>query len=141
VYPDDVSLWDPRKIVKRLSVLILDELFQFKLPTHKADKFFEGHLIVVRKLDSPIDPYQHFLSYLQSHDRSFPYSSLLWLRENGSVPTRSFFIKCFQQFFGSDFGGQSMRAGGATKLAEEGASPAIIQATGRWSSEAFKIYI
>ena len=34
-----------------------------------------------------------------------------------------------------------MRAGGATKLAEEGASPAIIQATGRWSSEAFKIYI
>ena len=141
VYPDDVSLCDPHKIVKRLSVLILDNLFQFELPTHKADKFYEGHLIVIRKLDSPIDPYRHFLSYLQSCDHSFPYSSPLWLRANGSVPTQSFFIKCFQQFFGSDFGGQSMCAGGATKLAEEGASPAIIQATGQWSSEAFKIYI
>ena len=34
-----------------------------------------------------------------------------------------------------------MRLGGATSLAESGADLATIQAIGRWSSEAFKIYI
>jgi len=34
-----------------------------------------------------------------------------------------------------------MRAGGATALAESGAPPSIIQATGCWASEAFWIYI
>ncbi len=34
-----------------------------------------------------------------------------------------------------------MRAGGATALAEAGVSLALIQAIGRWSSDAFKIYI
>jgi len=34
-----------------------------------------------------------------------------------------------------------MRAGGATSLAEAGVSPEIIQATGRWATDTFKIYI
>ena len=34
-----------------------------------------------------------------------------------------------------------MHAGGATALAEAGIAPDIIQAIGRWSPEAFKIYI
>lgn len=37
--------------------------------------------------------------------------------------------------------GQSMRAGGATALAEDGASPQVIQAAGRWASDTFQIYI
>jgi hypothetical protein len=141
VYPDDIKLRNPQKISKCLSVKFFNESFQFELPAHKADKFFEGNLVVLRKLNSPIDPYCYFLSYLQSCDRLFPYSSLLWLCKNGTVPTRSFFMTRFKKFFGSDFSGQLMQAGGATRLAEAGASPAIIQATGRWSSEAFKVYI
>ena len=39
------------------------------------------------------------------------------------------------------FGGHSPRAGGATFYASLGLSEAIIQALGRWSSEAWKIYI
>ncbi|KIJ94651.1 hypothetical protein K443DRAFT_110073, partial [Laccaria amethystina LaAM-08-1] len=35
----------------------------------------------------------------------------------------------------------SLRAGGATSLAENGVPPSIIQAIGRWPSDAFKIYI
>ena len=35
----------------------------------------------------------------------------------------------------------SMRSGGATSLAEAGADLATIQAVGRWSSDAFRIYI
>jgi len=34
-----------------------------------------------------------------------------------------------------------MRAGGATSLAEHGVPPAIIQPLGRWSSQAYLIYI
>ncbi|KAF8803885.1 hypothetical protein BYT27DRAFT_7195225 [Phlegmacium glaucopus] len=34
-----------------------------------------------------------------------------------------------------------MRAGGATSLAEHGVPPSIIQPMGRWSSDAFVIYI
>ncbi|KAF5358845.1 hypothetical protein D9757_014248 [Collybiopsis confluens] len=37
--------------------------------------------------------------------------------------------------------GQSMQAGGATAMAEDGAPPHIIQATGRWASDAFQFYI
>ena len=44
-------------------------------------------------------------------------------------------------FFQSDVAGQSMRAGGATSLAENGIPPNIIQAIGRWASLAFQIYI
>ena len=34
-----------------------------------------------------------------------------------------------------------MRAGGATSLAEHGVPPSLIQLIGRWSSDAFFIYI
>ena len=44
-------------------------------------------------------------------------------------------------FFNSDVAGQSMRAGGATSLAENGVPPNLIQAIGRWASSAFQIYI
>jgi len=44
-------------------------------------------------------------------------------------------------FFNSDTAGQSLRAGGATSLTENGVPPSIIQAIGRWASDAFKIYI
>ncbi len=37
--------------------------------------------------------------------------------------------------------GQSMRAGGATGLAEDGTAPHIIQATGCWLTDTFQIYI
>jgi hypothetical protein len=41
----------------------------------------------------------------------------------------------------TNIAGQSMRAGGATALAEDGAPPHIIQASGRWASDTFQIYI
>ena len=70
-----------------------------------------------------------------------PYHLALWLRANGTIPNRSFFIRKLRFFFDKDIGGQSMRAGGATFLAEKGTPPALIQARGRWSLDAFLIYI
>ena len=44
-------------------------------------------------------------------------------------------------FFANDIAGQSMRAGGTTLLAELGTPAYLIQAIGRWKSEAFQVYI
>ena len=51
------------------------------------------------------------------------------------------FISRLRTFFPKEIAGQSMRLGRATSLAEAGADLATIQATGRWSSDAFRIYI
>lgn len=140
-WPEDSDLRDPRKLSKRNSVTINSCFLQFFLPGHKADKFFEGNIIMLRPNPFPCNPIALFTTYLQSRDRLFPWSSPLWLKENGKVPTRSFFMRRLRLFFEKDIGGQSMRAGGATSLAENGVTPHIIQGIGRWASEAWHIYI
>ncbi len=67
--------------------------------------------------------------------------SALWLRANGNIPTRSFFIRKLHFFFDKEIGGQLMCAGGATFLAKKGTPPSLIQAHGCWSLDAFLIYI
>ena len=141
--PDNLQRWNPSKVIKRASVSISNNTFEFFLPSHKADRFFEGNTILLMKSETRggIATFQHFASYLQSRDHLFPFSSPLWLRHDGTIPTRSFFMDRLHQFFSSNIGGQSMRAGGATTLAANGTAPSLIQAIGRWSSDAFRIYI
>ena len=138
---DDRSLFNHRKITSRTSVSLSNNDYRFFLPSHKADKFFEGNTIIVQHHMGPIDPLSFFRKYLKSRDHLFPLLPDLWLRADGSRPTRSFFIKRMRKFFADDIGGQSMRAGGATSLAENGVPPHLIQAIGRWASPAFQIYI
>ena len=66
-----------------------------------------------------------------------PPFSPLWLTSTSKVPTCDFFITRLHQYFKKDVGGQSMRVGGATSLAEHGIPPSLIQLMGHWSSEAF----
>jgi hypothetical protein len=138
---DNTELRDPRKTIRRWSVKVTSEHFSFFLPGHKGDRFFEGNTVVVPSNTSKHDPFRAFLSYLQSRDTLFPLSSPLWLLRNGRVPTRSWFIRRLRVFFDSSVAGQSMRAGGATTMAEMGVPPHLIQAAGRWKSEAFQIYV
>ena len=141
-FPDETRLRNWKKITKRSSVVVSSDQYEFLLPAHKADPFFEGNRIIVKKEQScPIDPLAIFSNYLSSRDDRFPLSSPLWVLHNGVVPTRNFFITRLRHFFDRDIAGQSMRAGGATSLAEHGVSPALIQFMGRWSSDAFFIYI
>ena len=141
-YPDSKTSQNPNKISKRTSVQIHPDFFQFFLPSHKADRFFEGNIIMLPKVTpNAINLFYHFAKYINSRDDSFPYSSPLWLRKDGSILTRSFMIRRLRLFFANDVGGQSLRAGGATALAENGTAPSLIQASGRWSSEAFRIYV
>jgi hypothetical protein len=139
--PDDKSLFDHRKFTSRTSVSVSHNDYRFFLPSHKADKFFEGNTIIIQRHSVSIDPLSIFKKYLSSWDRLFPFSPDLWLRADGSRPPRSFFIRRMKIFFKNDVAGQSMRAGGATSLAENGVPTNLIQAIGRWASSAFQIYI
>jgi hypothetical protein len=140
-FPDDKSIRDWRKVTKRSTVQVNTKFYEFHLPHHKADRYFEGNRIIVTAKQFCHNPLTHFTSYLTSRDKLFPFSSPLWLTSHGQVPTRSFFINRLRTFFDSSVAGQSMRAGGATSLAENGVPPSIIQPLGRWSSTAFLIYI
>lgn len=141
VFPDSIQTRDWRKVCRRHTVQLSDDSYRFILPYHKADRFFAGNEVLVTKSAGALNPVPHFTSYLESRDGLHPLHSALWLRADGSVPTRAWFIHRLGLFFGPQIRGQSMRAGGATFLAEKGTAPSLIQARGRWSSNAFLIYI
>ena len=140
-FPNDPNLRNWKKVIRRNTVVLSAEQYEFHLPAHKADRYFEGNRIIVRAQQFRHNPLLHFQSYLTSRDTLHPLATPLWITEAGTVPTRAFFITRLRLFFGKDIAGQSMCAGGATSLAENGVPPSIIQPMGRWSSEAFLVYI
>ena len=141
VWPDKLAHQNYQKLSLRSSVTWPDNSFSFFLPANKTDPFFEGNRIVIQHLDMSTDPFRPFTAYLHSRDHKFPYHPELWLRNDGSSPRRAWFIRRLHLFFPNEISGQSMRAGGATSLAEAGVPANHIQAIGRWSSETFKIYL
>jgi len=139
-WPDKIELRDYRKVSMRHSVDFLHRALSFWLPGHKADQFFEGNRMILHQ-STATDAYSFFHLYLDSCDAHFPIRPELWLRSDGTIPTRAWFINRMRQFFPSSIAGQSMRAGGATALAEAGTAPNLIQAAGRWTSETFNRYV
>ena len=140
-WPDSSSLRDYRKVIMRRSVQVSPGSYQFLLPGHKADRLFEGSQILIQSTALGDDPCGPFTRYLALRDQFFPLRPELWLKRDGSIPIRGWFLHRLQRHFSGNVGGQSLRAGGATALAEAGIPPHMIQAIGRWSSEAFQIYI
>ena len=135
VWPDTLWLQDYRKVSMRHLVQITNDSVSFWLPGHKADQFYKGNRLFV--LASSNEPYNLFLSYLHSRDMHFRSRPELWLRANGTIPTRHWFITCLHNFFPKSIVGQSMHAGGTTALAEAGTAPLLIQAAGQWSIDTF----
>jgi len=141
MFPDDTTIRDWRKVIRRSSVSLHPDRYGFTLPAHKADRQFEGSCVIVWGEQFGFPTLNHFTSYLRSPDAKFPLASPLWLTSAGLIPTCSFFISRLRSFFPPHIAGQSLRAGGATMLAEKGTAPYLIQAAGRWSLEAFRIYV
>ncbi len=142
---DSTSLRDYRKSISHLSIKFDDDpcphvsLF---LPMHKADRFFEGSTVIFKKRSSILNPVHFFKIYLQSRDNCYPHLPQLWLRSNGRVPTRSWFINRIRTVFPSnEIAGHSLRSGGATALALAGTLLHQIQSAGHWSSNTFLIYL
>jgi integrase len=141
VFPDKKILRNYRKISLRHTVRRLSDQFSFFLPSHKGDRVFEGNTIVIQKVAAVTDPYAPFFEYLSSRDHLYPLHPELWLTSRGTVPTRHWFLSHLRTYLPTNFAGHSLRSGGATSLAEAGVDLSIIQAAGRWSSDAFQIYI
>nr|VWP00839.1 Cysteine protease [Ganoderma boninense] len=141
VWPDSVKLRTSRKLSLRTSVEASPTTFSFLLHSHKSDKFFDGDRVLIDRQLAGQAPLDAFTAYLSSRDTNFPFHPQLWLKANGTSPTRRWFITRLKTFFPADVSGHSMRSGGATALAVAGVPASSIQAIGRWSSDAWQLYI
>ncbi|TFY50841.1 hypothetical protein EVG20_g11297 [Dentipellis fragilis] len=141
VVHDNPRQRDDRAITERQSVRVLANGFRFLLPTSKTDRVFNGAEIIIAGSAMDDDPLAPFLRYLHSRDHQFPFHPHLWLRASGKPPTRTWFMCRLRTIFPANITGHSMRAGGATALAEDGVPLDYIQLLGRWTSDTFRIYI
>lgn len=137
----------PRKWIGRCSVPSFSfsrcgGFAKYTLPRCKTDPFFQGSAVVLASCNidgaCPVDALQR---YLLRRDVRFPLDGALFLTSSGTPPSRSWFMTRFRRFFPASKSGHSMRSGGATAYAQAGLPLDHIQALGRWSSEAFKIYV
>jgi hypothetical protein len=141
VWPDTVAQRELRKVVMRSSLEINPDHISFLLPTHKSDRQFDGNRILVRATETEDCPVQITKKYINSRDHLFPAHPNLFARRDGSIPTRQWFIRRLRHYFPEEVAGHSLRSGGATFYALQGYSWDLIQTLGRWSSEAFRLYI
>ena len=129
--PDNSSIRDWHKVTRCQSLVQRQNEFEFLLPAHKADRFFEGNRVLIHAFSSSFDPVPIFFCYLFSRDRLFPAATPLWLTSKGEVPSQSFFLSHFHIYFPKHFGGASLRSGGATLLAQLQTPDHIIRAISR----------
>lgn len=140
VVKNDKGLFDWRKIIKRGSLHFSGGRVGYFLPYHKGDPFYHGTDILFTA-QVVADPVALLHEYMTLRDSVHGARAALFIRHDGSMPTRSWFDKRFFAILDRQFGGHSPRAGGATYYASLGLSEMVIQALGRWSSQAWKIYI
>lgn len=141
VASNDKRLRDPRKTIKRASLTFRNARAQYHLPYHKADPFFKGSDVIFIKQDIA-NPVELLKEYVARRDGTHGSHPDLFICEDGSVPTRAWFdSKLFALVDRLNYGGHSLRSGGATFYASLGLPEDIIMALGRWSSQAWRIYV
>jgi hypothetical protein len=91
-----------------------------------------------QEIENPVSLLQDYMKRL---DAIHGARTALFIHENSSHPTRWWFETKIFTILNHSFRGHSPRAGGVTFYASLGLSEDIIQALGRWSSKAWKIYI
>ena len=141
VVPDQLAKRTFNKIIRRSSLKIDNHHYQFLLPAHKADRFYEGNTILIQSTNTAPNAVPIMHRYLKLRDERFPHHPQLFLRQDGTVPARQFFMSRIRASLPGDVGGHSLRSGGATALAIAGVPDNRIQAMGRWSSDAYQQYI
>jgi hypothetical protein len=91
-WPDKLVLRNFKKVTMCSSFHQSTQEYSFWLPTHKADTTFEGNKIVIRKISGSPDPLPIIMCYIKSRDTLFPSHPQLWLKADGTIPLRSWFI-------------------------------------------------
>ncbi|KAJ3990767.1 hypothetical protein F5050DRAFT_1552066, partial [Lentinula boryana] len=115
-----------RKIIKRSSLHFENGHAGYRLPYHKADRFYRGTDILLSR-QQIADPIFLLGLYRTCRDNIHGPRAELFLRKDGSLPTRSWFDKHFFSVLSRDYGGHSVRAGAATWFARIGISEGVIQ--------------
>ncbi|KAH9856337.1 hypothetical protein C2E23DRAFT_857310 [Lenzites betulinus] len=110
VWPDDKNLQTYRKLSMHATVKLDADSFDYLLPVHKADAFFKGNRVLVRRSALVPNPYVFFRDYIAQCDTLFHLRPKLWIRANGSLPMCSWFMKCLRAIFPRDISGHSMCA-------------------------------
>ncbi|KAF8830067.1 hypothetical protein HHX47_DHR2000550 [Lentinula edodes] len=139
-FPNQKSLRDWRKVIKRSTLKFEAGRAGYHLPYHKGDPFYQGTDILFCS-QQVADPVTLLKEYATVRDKLHGARPALFILEDGNVPTRGWFDSMFFAVLSKEFGGHSGRAGGATFYAGLGLQEMIIMALGRWSSSAWKIYI
>jgi hypothetical protein len=102
VSPDEFLARDSRKLTLRTSVDITANTYSFLIQREKSDDHYEGNRVVVSSSIMEPDPLPLFTAYLTSRDGRFPLHPLLWVRSDGSIPTRSWFVRRLKSIFPHD---------------------------------------
>jgi len=140
VIRNERDLFDWRKVIKRSTLKFHHGMVQYFLPYHKGDPFYHGTDILIASQEVA-DPVQLLRAYTLLRDARHGARAALFIREDGSLPTRSWFESKLFKVVSREYGGHSPRAGGCTFYASLGIPAHILQAMGRWSSTTFEIYI
>lgn len=124
------------------AVLIPDIHFSYKLAYHKADRDYRGSDVVLVAENSGAD--FNFVklvgTFLSLRDRQHGKTGFLFLREDGSLPSRKWFLARLASA-APGATGHSLRAGGATFFANRGVEDKVIKRMGRWRSDSWEAYI
>jgi len=140
IQKNSAKLPDWHKIIKWGSLTFEQGQAQYYLPYHKVDPFYCGTDILFTSQEIT-DPVSLLCEYTFLCDRHHGACAALFIQEDGHYPSQSWFDAKFFLILGHNYGGHSPCAGGATFFASLGLSKDVIQAIGRWSSRAWKIYI
>ena len=114
-----------------------------RIKSYKTDPFRQGCFIFLGRGQAPLCPISAILTYL--HQRG-PSSGPLFIDTHGQPLTRSrlsSFIQSVLQGAGipGHFSGHSFRIGAATTAAQCGIPDHLIKTMGRWSSDAYQLYV
>jgi hypothetical protein len=134
---------DPGKQIARNSLLFTNGVCTIFLPYSKTDRFYRGDTVVLQAWRGRLalaHPGPALVAYLRLRDAQF-HDGPLFVRPDGSPPTRDWVVAALRRVVGSFVGGHSLRATGATWLAQSGASELDIMRAGRWSSDAYQRYL
>ncbi len=123
--------------------------YELTIPTSKTDPFRVGttlHAYQSGHIICPVTAMHEYLDQFPSYVRHTP-TSPLFMFDDGNPLTRTALIGCVRTLairVGIDplrCNGHSFRRGGATTLSLAGVPNHLIQALGRWRSDAYKRYI
>lgn len=125
----DIEMSDCRTYVK------------YRLPWNKTDLQRRGTEVTFFTREGPSDPIALIQRYNKRRD-SFSLDPYWLILENGSYPTRAWFVTRLNSYFGMSRTGHSLRVGGATALYSAGMTRDDIRVIGRWNTlAAIDLYI